>query len=648
MRNALRRALNEAEAGFTLVEVVTACVILGILSSVVLGIILQTQAQSVSNRARVAASNLAAREIDLVRDEFHRKKTAPTEIAGAGTVVNPHALDGQVAGQPLVMDGKKFTVTRSVQWNITGTGQSACDGGSLLVYPTLGVTVTVTWPNMGNIKPVVSTEALAPDKGSGIPATDSFIAIKVSDQDGDPSVGRTVKVQGGGQTKNGTTDATGCAVVEVTPAAGATGTTYSATVTDSGYVDISSTANPTKNVGNVTQGQLNNNVIFQVAHAGRAFIHLIDSNGNPVLAPPADAKVTLDAAEYSGSGPGTAYSATGSVTEIDNLWPTNYGAYYGTTPPAGAFERKDLEPGGTIELNAVLELGNTSVNGLPAGTVVKVVAGDAASCTGATVVGTADGSGTVPVSLPPGEWSFFATFPSVDCSPGPDVSLVPGANGAISWSFSHFTVSGAPTGSTVYVAEASKVTVPTTCPPATQAGAAITVPPEGVDLPAGNWYVWGTSGTLCAKPSSGASVQLTYDQDLALSWGSHSVTLTITGVRYIGSVNTGTSRNPKYTYYWPTIYVTKTPISGLTCSSSGVKVTAGGLGLTNWTLLGSATSNQNRSASNTVQEGTWYVIANDQNSNSGQTRWTSPTCKLAGTVTIDSFSGSTSVNYSAG
>ncbi len=125
----------------SLVEVVVAMVVLAIMASAVLGIILKAQAAGVNNRARISAANLAAREIDILRDEFGRTSDAPATIAASGVVVNPHPLAGGTAGAPLTVDGTQYTVTRSVAWAITGSGDSACEGGSLVDYPTLAVTV---------------------------------------------------------------------------------------------------------------------------------------------------------------------------------------------------------------------------------------------------------------------------------------------------------------------------------------------------------------------------------------------------------------------------------------------------------------------------------------------------------------------------
>ena len=194
------RGARGADQGFSLIELVVAMVLLGTMAVAVIGVIMNSQTQGVTNRSRIAAANLAAREIDLVREEFARTDAGPLSLAAAGYVLNPHPLAGGTAGQPLVVDGRKYTVVRTAQWNIGGTGASACEGGALVAYPTLGVTVSVTWPNMGSVKPVVSNASLAPDKDTGIPTTDSFIAAKVLDKDANPLVGVPVSATAGSTT----------------------------------------------------------------------------------------------------------------------------------------------------------------------------------------------------------------------------------------------------------------------------------------------------------------------------------------------------------------------------------------------------------------------------------------------------------------
>ena len=161
---------RERETGLTLVEVVVALVVLGILAMATLGILLNTQRTSVDARARVGAANLAAREIDLVREKFLASDDGPLTVANEGVVVNGNPLTGGAVGDPLELDGTQYTVRRSATWNIMGAGASACEGGSIVDHPALTVEVEVTWPGMGSTKPVRSSTILAPERGQGLAA----------------------------------------------------------------------------------------------------------------------------------------------------------------------------------------------------------------------------------------------------------------------------------------------------------------------------------------------------------------------------------------------------------------------------------------------------------------------------------------------
>ena len=527
---------RDHERGMSLVEVVVAVVVLGIFASAVLAVILQTQSGGVTNRSRVAASNLAAREIDMVRDEFSRSDTSALAIAAAGTQVNPHPLDGQTIGAPLQVDGMQYTVQRDVAWNLTGSGASACTGGSLVVYPTLGVTVTVTWPRMGAVKPVVSTAALAPAKGKGIPGTASFVAVKVVDAAGQPSPGRGITVSGGSQTVTATTDDSGCAVAQVAPATGL-GTTYTAQATDVGYVDISGTTGPTKNVGQLARGQLNNSVSFAYDRAGTVRLHLIDPTGGALdTATVAGATVTLVAGESSGSTSATTPAVTGLTTTVSGLWPTMYGAYFGTTPPAAGYPTAVVAPGGTIDIDVPVVMALGSLNSLPTGTTsVIAVPGGSTTCT-------ASGARTVAASgfsFLPGSWSFFATGPTYDCSPGPaSLAFIAGPNDGTTWGTTTLSVTSAPSTGKLWAVNRSKVpgATLTSCPASSYAGVAVNVDAARsapVVIPAGDWYVYrtdGAAGGAClGTPTGQYSKLLTYGVANTLGWVAPNASVTVTG-----------------------------------------------------------------------------------------------------------------------
>jgi prepilin-type N-terminal cleavage/methylation domain-containing protein len=527
---------RDHERGMSLVEVVVAVVVLGIFASAVLGVILQTQSAGVTNRARVAAANLAAREIDMVRDEFSRTDTSALAIAAAGTQVNPHPLDGQVSGAPLQVDGMQYTVEREVAWNLTGSGASACTGGSLVVYPTLGVTVTVTWPRMGSVKPVVSTASLAPAKGKGIPGTASFVAVKVVDAAGQPNPGRIIKVSGGSETVSATTDDTGCAVAQVAPAAGL-GTTYTAQATDAGYVDISGTTGPVKTVGQLARGQLNSGVSFAYDRAGTVRLHLIDPSGGTLdAATIAGATVTLVAGVSSGATTATTPAVTGVTTAVSGLWPTTYGAYFGTTPPASGYPTVVVAPGGTMDIDVPVVMASGSLNSLPAETTSVIAApGGSTTCTasGARAVAAAG------FSFLPGSWSFFATGPTFDCSPGPaSVAFAGGPNDGTAWGTTTLSVTSAPATGKLWAVNRSKIpgATLTSCPAASYAGVAVDVDAARtapVVIPAGDWYVYrtdGAAGGAClGTPSGQYSKVLTYGVANTLGWVAPNASVTVTG-----------------------------------------------------------------------------------------------------------------------
>lgn len=336
LRRRSRAVAEQGDAGFSMVELVVAMLVLGMMSTVVIAIVLQTQALGVSNRSRVAAANLAAREIDIVREEFSRTADSPAAVADEGTVLNPHPLQGQTAGQPLVVDGTAYTVRRTSAWNLTGTGVSACDGGSVVNYPTLRVAVRVTWDGMGRVAPVTSVAALAPKKDDKVVGTHGYVAVKVTNAKGQPNAGRTVVVFSASESRTGMTDVTGCAVVQVNPAG--SGTMYSAKLADAGHVDLSGTAEPVKSVGMVERGKLNNNVTFAYDAAMQLRVRFVDESGALVDdAAIAGQPYTLVAAEFAGATGSTLLVADHNEVLLEGLWPTQYGAYFGVTAPVDGY-----------------------------------------------------------------------------------------------------------------------------------------------------------------------------------------------------------------------------------------------------------------------------------------------------------------------
>lgn len=506
---------DHTESGVTLVEVVVAMILLGILSAAVLGVLLSAQRSSVDSRNRVAAANLAAREIDLVREQFMASDAGPLEVANEGVVVNGNPIDAIAAvGDPLVVDGTAYTVRRSVGWNLTGSGASACEGGSLVEHPTLIVTVEVTWSAMGTTHPVVNTAVLAPERGLGLATTASFVAVSVTDSDGQPSAGRAVTVSStgtGGETRTGLTDSSGCAVIAVNPPAG--GNEYTARFPDAGYVDISGTTAPERPIGVVQPGQMASNVDIALDRAGTLILRLTGPGLTQIDV--AGSTVSLYQSEYSGSSAISQHPVTGLETTITGLWPTQYAGFFGSTLPANLGEMADLAPGGSAVLEVPFVFAEFTLASQPApGTAIAVRAAAGATCTtsGARTVDPAAGR------LPGGSWVFFVDGPSFGCSPGPGsgtpVQLDPGDNGEIVWGASPLRVTGAPTGEgAIWAVSAAVATA--TCQVPSPPTDAVKLADDGgtvgpANLPAGNWYVFAMpeaggvpSGGTCSSAGSG-------------------------------------------------------------------------------------------------------------------------------------------------
>jgi type II secretory pathway pseudopilin PulG len=619
MRAGLARARRD-ESGVTLIETVIAAVLLAILASAVLTILLKTQSAAVGNRGRVAAANLAAREIEMVKDEFARTPTAPVDIADAGTVTNPHPLAGGLAGQPLIVDGTSYTVVRSASWNVTGTGKSACEGGTLVAQPTLGVTVSVTWPHMGTIQPVVSSATMAPVKGMGVPTTSSFVAVSVNDSLGAANPGRAVRVESGAEVDLGVTDESGCAVIEVNPATG-TGTGYTVSLGDAGYVDISGNTNPSKVTGLIGRGTLNSTVGFAYDLAGQVRLTLVDPSGGSLTnAQVAGSQVTLVASESSGATSSTQYTLTGVVTTITGLWPTQYGAYFGLTPPLSGYTSLALAPGGSIDLTVPFAKATTTIAGMPAGTtsVIAVPSAAGTTCTTAGAVTVSPGA----VSLMPGTWDFFAVGSTFACSPGPNAqALDPGVNDDIAWGSTTFQVNNVPAGNALWAVEKGKAGGSlATCPTAAQAATAQNIDAARtgpVVIPAGNWYLYLTNGpaaggTCVRFPATINPTAVAYGVANVQTWPAPSpVTLNVSSVPSFGSGN------------YATIMASSTTGAGVSCTSS--VFTNGGTQVS----LGTGST-----VSGSLAQGTWYIYSWDKRTSG----FGSPRCKLGGTVIAGSNS----------
>ena len=238
----------------TLIELMWAMVIFAFVATATVAALEMSMKTVRSDRSRVAASDLAARELEIVRNTFTGSATGPANVADA---TNPDQLSGGTAGQPLVVDNVPYTVTRNTEWIVAGTGKSPCDGGATVAYPSMAVTVSVPWSQMGNTQPVSASTILTPPKNWVYSSGFGYAAVKVLDSNAAPVKGTTVTLtKSGSSTMTDTTADDGCAVFQTNTVG-----TWTATINNAGYVDFYGNQNATKNVtisvGGLSQATIN-------------------------------------------------------------------------------------------------------------------------------------------------------------------------------------------------------------------------------------------------------------------------------------------------------------------------------------------------------------------------------------------------------
>jgi prepilin-type N-terminal cleavage/methylation domain-containing protein len=399
--------------GFTLIEVVIAMVVLAIFSAAVGVVLLDGLEVSKAGRQRVAAANLAAREIEIARNQFASSEAAAIALAATGAVSNPNPLSGSSS----VVDGVPYTVSRTVQWLPTGNGASPCDGGSLVNHPSLRVQVSVTWPNMGFAKPVRSSTLLTPPKGLLGSTTIAFVAMKAVNAAGQGSAGVQMHASGPGGSFVQTTDSAGCAVFQV----GAAGT-YAVVADMAGWVDQTGAQRAEKSI--VAQvGQLARGEMTYDRGATMDVTLLVEPGyGTPSSLPSVNymkPNVPLSSARV-------VVPSAGLTTQISGLWPSRdgYSAWAGAcndSDPAGLPTNGSREapvvlgPGQTGAVNArlapvAITVTETSA-GLPAvGAQVTAISQNCGSVPEGTLsLGLTDSAGELKSSLPFGDWVLSVT-----------------------------------------------------------------------------------------------------------------------------------------------------------------------------------------------------------------------------------------------
>jgi type II secretory pathway pseudopilin PulG len=222
-----------------MIEIVVSLVLLSIFSLASLTVIASSQRHGVHNRARVAAANLAQRELEFAEEQITASPSGARDLlaevaAAGGTLDNPHPLEPAAApGHGYVVDGVAYSISVDAALHTVGNA-SLCDQGPAggdaadkQFFATL-VTVTVTWEDMGSATPETVAQVFAPHQRvvlGELDTDESIIAVAVT---GSPLAGAAAREgilvsledSAGLLIGQALTQPTGCATFTVTAPAG--------------------------------------------------------------------------------------------------------------------------------------------------------------------------------------------------------------------------------------------------------------------------------------------------------------------------------------------------------------------------------------------------------------------------------------------
>jgi prepilin-type N-terminal cleavage/methylation domain-containing protein len=425
------RSGRRGEQGFTLIELVVALAVLGVVLGAAVPAMFSALNLSRNNRNRSIGAGLAAQEIDIVRDLSINSFTALTTTTLTSTQV---------------VDGTTYTVSRSAEWETPGATTSACSSSIVPNQPQyLRITVLVSWPDMRGVQPVRNQTIVAPPTGSFNPYLAS-IGVQVKDINNKPTASMPVTVALTTSPFTSTSLSTppdpnsdGCVYF-----AGLAPGSYTVTLSKAGWVDgqldAADTINVTLKAGDSVQLQ----PVFD--QAGSLSVTFGSASTPAGTVPPGVALTVYNTSlTPSGTKVLTGVTPAGSPRLVPGLYPyaSGYKIWAGDCADADPEGLKPPPPtpgnpyypgkvrptattvtsGGTTAVTFALPSVDVKVTkgSTPAPvanatvTVTAYRAPDSNSCTSGDtlpVTGTTDAAGVLRISLPFGTWSFGASTTS--------------------------------------------------------------------------------------------------------------------------------------------------------------------------------------------------------------------------------------------
>jgi Tfp pilus assembly protein PilV len=366
------------EGGWALIETMVSAVLLIAITIAVASSLDTASRATAENKGRSVAATLAE------QDQERMRAMTVTQLS------NYHPAAQSIA----TPDGATYSVASRSDWirDSTNAPESCSSNNTQPDY--LRITSTVTSAVVGtDIQPVVQRSVVAPPVGALGPNQGTF-SVKMLDGASNPVPNFGVSAASSSNSYSDVTNSLGCAVFGYIPS----GKTYTATASQSGYVDpdgnASATASAVVNAGKVT------NVQLSYARAGS----IVATLTGPA---PSSSGIMIAQSKWSSTAP-RAWPATAGQTSVTatGLFPfstSNYSVYAGTCAAAdpslngGTAPTALVTPNGTTPVTVKLPPITVTVKKsgtTPASADIKLTA-SGSGCTDTTTVTTTTGTATI-------------------------------------------------------------------------------------------------------------------------------------------------------------------------------------------------------------------------------------------------------------
>jgi type II secretory pathway pseudopilin PulG len=377
------------EDGATLVELMVTVAILAVVMTGVAAGMNGALNLSRQDRNRIVAANLATQVMEEARS------TAFTDLQpGAGSASNARQTTETVGGVA-------YSVSREIDWIGQDATSDLCTSAGQPTF--LRARVTVAWPRMDGVAPVLSESVIGPPGGLYTPNS-GHVGARVTDAEGEPVAGHAVTLIGPGGQRSLTTTESGCAFFPFL-----TEGAYQVSLNSSGYIDaVTRLQQPVQNV-TVTVGSTAE-AAFTYDRAANVTLTLRGAQGGTV---PATLPINLYNDKVLPSGLLTV-GGTGS-TRSAQLFPYTggYDGWAGSCSDAdpGVNNRARIDSRAGVSSSAVVPLATVRVTvrddrgRLLTGASVRAT--DA--CGGRLTLGNTNSQGLLAVALPRGTWTFELT-----------------------------------------------------------------------------------------------------------------------------------------------------------------------------------------------------------------------------------------------